>query len=334
MRILFLADPLPGLKPAKDSTVAMIQAAWRHGHSCWACEADAISLHYKEEQLHSSIFARALRPTDSNQEGSQASGSSGGLSLPLSWAQADPLEQMSANDFDLAIMRKDPPFNSSYFAATQMLSALEQAGLPVVNRPSALRDHGEKMAVLEFPQFAAQGLVSSNIQLLKDFSKRHNKVVYKPLDAMGGAGVFVTASSDPNLPVILEILTQNESQAIMAQVYLPEIAKGDKRVLLINGEAVPYSLARIPPKGASRGNLAAGGKGVAQPLTEDDKRIAEAIGPLLASRGLFLVGLDIIGNRLTEINVTSPTGFQEITAQTPINVGDLFIKGLEKVFKA
>jgi glutathione synthase len=334
MRILFVADPLPGLKPAKDSTVAMIQAAWRHGHSCWACEADAISLHYKEEQMHSSIFARALRPTNSNQDGAQASVSSGGLSLPLSWAQADPLEQMSANDFDLAVMRKDPPFNSSYFAATQMLSALEQAGLPVVNRPSALRDHGEKMAVLEFPQFAAQGLVSSNIQLLKDFSKRHNKVVYKPLDAMGGAGVFVTASSDPNLPVILEMLTQNESQAIMAQIYLPEIAKGDKRVLLINGEAVPYSLARIPPEGASRGNLAAGGKGVAQPLTEDDKRIAEAIGPLLASRGLFLVGLDIIGNRLTEINVTSPTGFQEITAQTPINVGDLFIEGLEKVFKA
>jgi glutathione synthase len=334
MRILFVADPLPGLKPAKDSTVAMIQAAWRHGHNCWACEADAISLHYKEEQMHSSIFARALRPTNSNQDGAQASVSSGGLSLPLSWAQADPLEQMSANDFDLAVMRKDPPFNSSYFAATQMLSALEQAGLPVVNRPSALRDHGEKMAVLEFPQFAAQGLVSSNIQLLKDFSKRHNKVVYKPLDAMGGAGVFVTASSDPNLPVILEMLTQNESQAIMAQIYLPEIAKGDKRVLLINGEAVPYSLARIPPEGASRGNLAAGGKGVAQPLTEDDKRIAEAIGPLLASRGLFLVGLDIIGNRLTEINVTSPTGFQEITAQTPINVGNLFIEGLEKVFKA
>ena len=332
MRILFIADPLPGLKPAKDSTVAMIQAAWRRGHMCWACEAEAISLHYKEAQLRSSIFARALRPTGSDQEDPPASGSCRGL--PLSWAQADPLKQMNASDFDLAIMRKDPPFNGSYFAATQMLSALEQAGLPVVNRPSALRDHGEKMAVLEFTEFAAQGLVSSNIQLLKEFSKLHNKVVYKPLDAMGGAGVFVTASTDPNLPVILEMLTQNESQAIMAQVYLPEITKGDKRVLLINGEAVPYSLARIPPEGASRGNLAAGGKGMAQLLTDDDKRIAQALGPVLASRGLFLVGLDIIGNRLTEINVTSPTGFQEISTQTPINVGDLFIAELEKVFKA
>ena len=252
----------------------------------------------------------------------------------LSWAQAGTAEQLGHKDFDLAIMRKDPPFNEAYFAATQMLTALEQAGLPVINRPAALRDHGEKMAVLEFAAYAAPGLVSSNIKLLRDFAGSYEKVVYKPLDAMGGAGVFVTSSADPNLPVILEMLTQNEARAIMAQMYLPDISKGDKRVLLINGTPVPYSLARIPPEGASRGNLAAGGKGVAQALSKDDLTIALALGPVLASRGLFLVGLDIIGNRLTEINVTSPTGFQEISAQTPADVGDLFISAIERSFDA
>ena len=252
----------------------------------------------------------------------------------LSWAQARAVQLLSHTDFDLVIMRKDPPFNEAYFVATQMLTALEQAGLPVINRPAALRDHGEKMAVLEFAAYAAPGLVSSNIKLLRAFAESHEKVVYKPLDAMGGAGVFVTTSADPNLPVILEMLTQNEARAIMAQIYLPEISKGDKRVLLINGTPVPYSLARIPPEGASRGNLAAGGKGVAQALSKDDLAIAQALGPVLASRGLFLVGLDIIGNRLTEINVTSPTGFQEISAQTPADVGDLFISAIERSFEA
>ena len=252
----------------------------------------------------------------------------------LSWARAGAEQQLGHKDFDLAIMRKDPPFNEAYFAATQMLTALEQAGLPVINRPAALRDHGEKMAVLEFAGYAAPGLVSSNIKLLRDFAGSYEKVVYKPLDAMGGAGVFVTSSADPNLPVILEMLTQNETRTIMAQMYLPDISKGDKRVLLINGTPVPYSLARIPPEGASRGNLAAGGKGVAQALSKDDLTIALALGPVLASRGLFLVGLDIIGNRLTEINVTSPTGFQEISAQTPADVGDLFISAIERSFDA
>ena len=331
MRLLFLGDPLASLKPTKDSTIAMIRAAWRRGHCCWYCEPEAISLSYNASEVRPRIMAQCLKPIAESQTSPTPEQKA---SPELSWAQAGTAEQLSHTDFDLAIMRKDPPFNEAYFAATQMLTALEQAGLPVINRPAALRDHGEKMAVLEFAAYAAPGLVSSNIKLLRDFAESHEKVVYKPLDAMGGAGVFVTTSADPNLPVILEMLTQNEARAIMAQIYLPEISKGDKRVLLINGTPVPYSLARIPPEGASRGNLAAGGKGVAQALTKDDLAIAQALGPVLASRGLFLVGLDIIGNRLTEINVTSPTGFQEISAQTPADVGDLFISAIERSFEA
>ncbi|MFZ8912256.1 MAG: glutathione synthase [Burkholderiaceae bacterium] len=329
MRLLFIGDPLASLKPAKDSTVAMIRAAWQRGHDCWYCGPETISLHYAGSELTPSIAARCLKPsTDKPTRLEQKPVPD----LMLSWATTGSEQWLSHKDFDLVIMRKDPPFDEAFFAATQMLTALEHAGLPVINRPSALRDHGEKMAVLEFPQYAAPGLVSSNIKQLKDFAGSHQKVVFKPLDAMGGAGVFVTSSSDPNLPVILEMLTQNEARAIMAQTYLPEIVKGDKRVLLINGEPVPYCLARIPPEGASRGNLAAGGKGVAQPLNENDEAIAKAIGPTLASRGLFLVGLDIIGTRLTEINVTSPTGFQEISAQTPANVGELFISAVERAY--
>ena len=331
MRLLFLGDPLASLKPAKDSTIAMIRAAWRRGHRCLYCGPEAISLRYNTTEVTPRIMAQCLEPIAQSPTSPAPEQKA---SPELSWAQAGTEQQLGHKDFDLAIMRKDPPFNEAYFAATQMLTALEQAGLPVINRPAALRDHGEKMAVLEFAAYAAPGLVSSNIKLLRDFAGSYEKVVYKPLDAMGGAGVFVTSSADPNLPVILEMLTQNEARAIMAQMYLPDISKGDKRVLLINGAPVPYSLARIPPEGASRGNLAAGGKVVAQALSKDDLTIALALGPVLASRGLFLVGLDIIGNRLTEINVTSPTGFQEISAQTPADVGDLFISAIERSFDA
>lgn len=329
MRLLFIGDSLTSLKPAKDSTIAMIRAAWRRGHDCWYCQPLAISLEYRNTDLTPRIAARWLKPEEKERTTAKEHPAS---DIALSWAKTGHETWLSHKDLDLVIMRKDPPFDEAFFAATQMLTALEHAGLPVINRPSALRDHGEKMAVLEFAPYAVPGLVSSSITLLKDFAKSHEKVVYKPLDAMGGAGVFVTALSDPNLPVMLEMLTQNGARAIMAQRYLPEIVQGDKRVLLIHGEPVPYCLARIPPEGASRGNLAAGGRGVAQPLNPEDEAIARAIGPVLASRGLFLVGLDIIGNKLTEINVTSPTGFQEISAQTPANVGDLFISSIERTF--
>ncbi|MFZ9121697.1 MAG: glutathione synthase, partial [Burkholderiaceae bacterium] len=236
---------------------------------------------------------------------------------------------LGPEDIDIILMRKDPPFDVDYLVATQMLEVFERMGVRVVNRPQALRDHGEKLSALEFAQWTPPGLVSADMAELRAFASEHPKVVLKPLDAMGGAGIFVTEAKDPNLPVILELLTNLGTRAIMAQRHLPEIVEGDKRILLIDGEPVPHALARIPPAGASRGNLAAGGRAHVQPLTARDQAIAAALGPTLAARGLFLVGLDVIGEHLTEINVTSPTGFQEITRQTGFDVADHFITRLE-----
>ena len=231
-------------------------------------------------------------------------------------------------------MRKDPPFDMEYVTASWLLEIAGREGARVFNDPRALRDHSEKLAIAEFPHFTAPTLVTRLEKQIHDFIDAHADVVVKPLDAMGGAQVFRVTDADPNRNVIVEMLTWHGTRSIMAQRYIPEIREGDKRILLIAGEPVPYSLARIPKPGETRGNLAAGGTGVARPLSARDLEIAVALGPELARRGLLLVGLDVIGDYLTEVNVTSPTCFQEIREQTGCNVAGLFIDALEKACAA
>jgi glutathione synthase len=233
-------------------------------------------------------------------------------------------------DADAVVMRKDPPFDSEYFYATHLLEQAEREGARVFNRPRALRDHPEKLAILEFPEFIGPTLVTRSEADIKRFHAEHKDIILKPLDGMGGMGIFRVGPDGLNLGSIVETLNKGGAETVMVQRYLTEIVKGDKRILVIGGEAVPHSLARIPQGSEIRGNLAVGGKGVAQPLSARDREIAEAIGPVLAERGLLLVGLDVIGDCLTEINVTSPTGFQEITAQSGFDVAKMFIDALER----
>jgi glutathione synthase len=227
------------------------------------------------------------------------------------------------------LMRKDPPFDSEYFYATHLLEQAEREGARVFNRPAALRDHPEKLAIMEFPQFVSPTLVTRDAEDVKRFHAEHGEIILKPLDGMGGMGIFRVGPDGLNLGSIIETLNQHGATTIMVQRFVPEIAQGDKRVLVIGGQPVPFSLARIPQGSEIRGNLAAGGKGVAQPLSARDREIAEAIGPVLARRGLLLVGLDVIGDCLTEINVTSPTCFQEITQQAGCDVPAMFVDALE-----
>ena len=226
-------------------------------------------------------------------------------------------------------MRKDPPFDMEYVTSTWLLEIAKAGGARIFNDPRAIRDHSEKIAIAQFGRFTAPTMVSRLGGQIHDFINAHGDVILKPLDGMGGASIFRVTDSDPNRNVIVETLTQLGTRTIMAQRYIPEIRDGDKRVLLIGGKPVPFCLARIPKAGESRGNLAAGGTGVARPLTARDREIAEALGPELIGRGLLLVGLDVIGNYLTEVNVTSPTCFQEITQQTGFSVPGMFIDALE-----
>jgi glutathione synthase len=232
-------------------------------------------------------------------------------------------------DADAVLMRKDPPFDSEYFYATHLLEQAEREGARVFNRPASLRDHPEKLAVMEFAQFCSPTLVTRDAGEVRDFHAEHRDVILKPLDGMGGMGIFRVRDDGLNLGSIIETLNHHGATTLMVQRFVPEITQGDKRILVIGGKPVPFSLARIPQGSEVRGNLAAGGKGVAQPLSARDREIAEALGPTLAARGLLLVGLDVIGDYLTEINVTSPTCFQEITQQAGFDVPEMFIDALE-----
>jgi glutathione synthase len=226
-------------------------------------------------------------------------------------------------------MRKDPPFDSEYFYATHLLEQAEREGAQVFNKPRALRDHPEKLAILEFPEWISPTLVTRDAQAIQNFHAEHRDIILKPLDGMGGMGIFRVQDNGLNLGSIIETLNHDGQHSVMVQKFIPAITQGDKRILVIGGVPVPYCLARIPQGNEVRGNLAVGGKGVAQPLSSTDLAIAQALGPTLAARGLLLVGLDVIGENLTEINVTSPTCFQEITDQTGVNVAGLFVDALE-----
>ncbi len=311
MKLLFVADPLETFKTYKDTTFSMMREAARRGHELWACEtADLVWVRGAR------VLARAARAITLTGDADH-------------WftvvAQAD----LALADTDAVVMRKDPPFDSEFFYATHLLGQAEREGAKVFNKPAALRDHPEKLAILEFPQFITPTLVTRSADAIRAFHAQHQDIILKPLDGMGGMGIFRVGPDGLNLGSITETLNQGGAQTVMVQKYLAEIVKGDKRVLVIGGVPVPFTLARIPQGSEIRGNLAVGGKGVAMPLTDREREIATALGPTLAARGLLLVGLDVIGDCLTEINVTSPTCFQEITDQTGFDVPKMFIDALE-----
>ncbi|MBI1890259.1 MAG: glutathione synthase [Burkholderiales bacterium] len=311
MKIAFLADPLPSFKIYKDSTYAMMSEAARRGHEVYAFEQKDMAF------VGGEVLANVAHISMT------------GDADP--WYVADAPMAWALTDFDVIVKRKDPPFDMEYVYGTYLLELAESKGARVVNKPDAVRSHNEKLAICQFPQFITPTLVASDEVRLRAFHIEHKDIILKPLDGMGGVGVFRVKEDGMNLGAIIETLTEHGAKTIMAQRYIPEIVLGDKRILLIGGKVVPYCLARIPQAGEVRGNLAVGGTGVAQPLSARDYEIAQALAPVLSQRGLLLVGLDVIGDYLTEVNVTSPTCFQEIAQQTGFNVAGMFIDALENL---
>jgi glutathione synthase len=314
MNLLFIADPLESFKIYKDTTFAMMREAQRRGHTVATCEPQDV------------MWQRGSRVTAHVRDITLTGDAT-------RWFEERGTRAVPLKDFDAILMRKDPPFDSEYFYATHLLEQAERDGARVFNKPGALRDHPEKLAIMEFPQFIGPTLVTRDEADIKRFHAEHGDIILKPLDGMGGMGIFRVGPDGLNLGSITETLNRHGAQSLMVQKFLPEIIDGDKRVLVIGGTPVPFCLARIPQGSEVRGNLAAGGKGVARPISARDREIAEALGPILHGRGLLLVGLDVIGDCLTEINVTSPTCFQEIFDQTGCDVAALFIDALEAAIR-
>ena len=315
MDILFIADPLANFKIYKDSTYAMMAEAARRGHVVYACEPKHLAWTGSQVEAAASRVDLVGDTADLHR---------------APWHERGAPENRTLASFGAVVMRKDPPFDMEYVTSTWLLELAERAGARVFNKPQAIRDHSEKLAIGEFSQFVAPTLVTRDVARLRAFHAEHGDVILKPLDGMGGMGVFRVTREGMNLGSIIEMLSDDGARSVMAQKFIPEIAAGDKRILLIGGQSVPYSLARIPQGGEVRGNLAAGGLGVAQPLTPRDREIADTLAPVLAARGLLLVGLDVIGDWLTEVNVTSPTCFREIMDQTGFDVAALFVDALER----
>ena len=320
MKLLFILDPLPSLKTYKDTSFAMMVEAVRRGHEIHFAPQERLMwkggrvvgehcrLHFINAEQY--LGNAALHDED--------------------WYRLElPPQETPLAEFDAVLMRKDPPFDIEYVASTWLLEAATREGARVFNDPRAIRDHSEKLTIAGFPRYTVPTIVTRLEGQLQRFIDAQGDVVLKPLEGHGGASVFRVTDADPNRNVIIETLTGRGAHSIMAQRYIPEIREGDKRVLLIAGQAVPYSLARIPKPGESRGNLAAGGTGVARPLSPRDREIADAVGSVLWPRGLLLIGLDVIGDWLTEVNVTSPTCVQEIAQQTGLNVAGMFLDALE-----
>jgi len=316
MHVLFIIDPLESLAAYKDTSVSMMRALIARGHEISVCEMTDIFV--RDELILTHSLALDI-PQDADLHGTQW------------WQPKGSSTEQALSSFSAVIMRTDPPFDLEYMYATHLFDQAQAQGARVFNSGAAIRNHPEKLSILEFPQFTAPTMVSSQMAHLHKFFEKHKDVVIKPLDGMGGERVFRLRPDEVNRNVIFETLTRHETETVMIQRYIPEIEQGDKRVIIINGQVVPYSLARIPLAGETRGNLAAGGRGVAQPLTDSDRKIAETLAPILSERGLFVIGLDIIGDKLTEINVTSPTCFVEIAEQSDFHVPNFFAEELERV---
>ncbi len=310
IRLGIVMDPISDISYLKDSSLAML----------WAAQDRGWELYYMEMQDLYQVQGEArvrTRPLQVRRD-------------PQNWFTLADEQDMALGDLDVILMRKDPPFDSEFLYCTHLLEMAENAGCLVVNKPQSLRDCNEKLFATLFPEFTPITLVSRRADIIRKFTATHGDIILKPLDGMGGSSIFRHREGDPNLSVILETLTAHGSQQIMVQKYLPAIKEGDKRILMIDGEPVPYCLARIPASGETRGNLAAGGRGVAQPLSESDQRIAARIGPELRQRGLLFVGLDVIGENLTEINVTSPTCIREIDAAYNTDIAGQLMQAIER----
>ena len=310
MDFLFVIDAPDSLKAYKDTSVAMMRAAQQRGHAVWVCEQE--SLHWAKGAV--AAAAQRISLTDNDED----------------WYRPHEKQTRALTGFGATLMRKDPPFDLEYVSSTWLLSAAVREGAKVFNAPDAIRDHNEKFAIAEFARFTAPSLATRDMDRIQGFIDEHRHVVLKRFDGMGGHGIFVLRHDDPNRNVIVETVTELGTRSAMAQRYIPEIRDGDKRVILIDGKLVPHCLARIPKAGESRGNLAAGARGVAQPITPRHREIGEALGPVLARRGLLVVGLDVIGDYLTEVNVTSPTCFREIQDQAGCDVSGMFVDALER----
>ncbi|HMK14279.1 MAG TPA: glutathione synthase [Burkholderiales bacterium] len=313
MNFAFVLDPLDTLTVYKDSSFAMMVEAASRSHTLYVMQQQDVVLQLGRVLGH----ARKLTLTGNEDD----------------WYRAGEIEVMPLERFDAVLMRKDPPYDMEYIYSTYLLELAETQGARVFNKPRALRDFNEKLAIAKFNAFTAPSLVTRRAELILKFLAQHHDVILKPLDGMAGRSVFRIREQDVNLNATIETLTQHGTRTIMSQRYIPEVVNGDKRILLIDGIPAPYALARIPKPGETRANLAAGGTGVAQPLSPRDQEIAEALGPQLAKEGLILVGLDVIGDYLTEINVTSPTCMREITDQTGFNVAGMMLDALEKTVK-
>ena len=311
MKLAVILDPLEEIKTYKDTTYAIMREAAKRGHTIYALMQGDVFL--REGVVKG--YARELTLKDDAHD----------------WYDASEPKAAPLKDFGAVLMRKDPPFGMEYVYSTYLLELAEQQGARIVNSPRAVRDYNEKLAIAKFPEFVTPTLVARNPDEIKDFICEHGDCILKPLDGMGGTGIFRVSPTETNLNAIIEVLTQEGARTIMAQRLIPEISKGDKRVLVIDGKVVPYVLARIPKAGETRGNLARGGTGVAQPISKREREIAEALGPKLKSDGLLLVGLDIIGDYLTEVNVTSPTCMREIEDQTGFNSAALMVDALERL---
>jgi glutathione synthase len=302
-------DPIESIHFYKDTTLALLLAAQERGWDLYYMEQKDLYLAQGEARAN----LRTLLVSDKSSR----------------WYELGPSEDAKLAELDVLLMRKDPPFDNEYIYSTYILEAAQREGVLVVNDPRSLRDCNEKIFATEFPQCCPPVLVSKDMLRLREFHIHYGDVIFKPLDGMGGSRIFRCRSEDPNVSVILETLTRFGQETIMAQRYIPEITEGDKRILMVDGEAVPYCLARIPKTGETRGNLAAGGTGVAQPLTEQDHWIAQQVGPKLKEKGLLFVGLDVIGHYLTEINVTSPTCAREIDKAYKIDIGSMLMEAIE-----
>ncbi|AMX01347.1 glutathione synthase [Microbulbifer thermotolerans] len=301
-------DPITEIHFKKDTTLALLQAAQREGFDLYYFEQSDLYL----DRGRAMGRGRPLRVFND----------------PARWFETGDVADMPLGTIDVLLMRVDPPFDNEYIYSTYILEAAEREGALVVNKPQALRDCNEKIFATTFPQCCPPLIVSRDMQRLREFHKSHKDVIFKPLDGMGGSGIFHCKPDGANLGTILEMLTDNGRRQIMGQRYIPEITNGDKRILVVDGQAVPYCLARIPEAGETRGNLAAGGRGEARPLSDRDRWIVEQVAPTLKEKGLLFVGLDVIGEYLTEINVTSPTCVREIDAAYGTDIGGLLMRAI------
>jgi glutathione synthase len=314
MEFAFVVDPVHLLKAYKDTSVAMMRALQKRGELLFVIEQTDIFWSGRQTLAR----ARPLTVADDHHD----------------WHRmGEPVVRPLAS-FAAVLMRKDPPFDMEYVYSTYLLELAEHEGARVINRPRAIRDHNEKMAIARFAEFTVPTLVTRDAGLVDAFIDEHHDVILKPLDGMGGTSIFRVRENDVNRNVIIETIGHYGTRSVMAQRFIPEIVDGDKRILLIDGEVVPFALARIPKAGETRGNLAAGGRGVVRPLSARDREIAQSVGPKLAADGLFLVGLDVIGDYLTEVNVTSPTGFVEIATQSGFDVAGMFADKVVQQAKA